>query len=192
MMAPSKSTKYSNPPAGLPCLVFHIRLLFLRPTRPFQFTLISNQLLQFIPATIISTMASPQSRPSEAASSPSDFSLSRRASDSSVSSPPPEADPAVIVGLACRVPGAQNPSQLWKNIETQKDLRKKMPPDRFNIDAFYHPDGANKGTVRSLEVIHSGDFLADSILDQLQVWLFPRPGHWGIRCWLLSYLREGS
>ena len=52
-----------------------------------------------------------------------------------------------IIGMACRVAGANNPSQLWDNIVQQKDLQKKMPSDRFNVDAFYHPDGANKGTV---------------------------------------------
>ena len=56
-------------------------------------------------------------------------------------------DPAVIVGLACRVPGARNPSQLWSLIEEQRDVQRKIPADRFNVDAFYHPNGANKGTV---------------------------------------------
>ena len=60
-------------------------------------------------------------------------------------------DPAVIVGLACRVPGARNPSQLWSLIEEQRDVQRKMPADRFNVDAFYHPNGANKGTV-SLQI----------------------------------------
>lgn len=58
-------------------------------------------------------------------------------------------DPAVIVGLACRVPGAENATQLWENIEAQVDLRQKVPSDRFNVDAFYHPDGTKKGTVRT-------------------------------------------
>lgn len=52
-----------------------------------------------------------------------------------------------IVGMACRLPGARSPSQLWENIVQQKDLQTKMPADRFNIDAFYHPEGSNKGTV---------------------------------------------
>ena len=57
-------------------------------------------------------------------------------------------DPTTIVGLACRVPGAQNPSKLWDNIVEQKDLQSRIPGDRFNVDAFYHPNGANKSTVR--------------------------------------------
>lgn len=59
-------------------------------------------------------------------------------------------DPAAIVGLACRVPGAQNPSQLWKLIEEKRDVQRKIPENRFNVDAFYHPDGTNKGTVSHL------------------------------------------
>ncbi|KAJ9399870.1 hypothetical protein DTO282F9_3218 [Paecilomyces variotii] len=106
-------------------------------------------------------MASPMSRASRISPTPSNFSLSRRASGSSLSSPPPETDPAVIVGLACRVPGAQNPSQLWQNIEVQKDLRQKMPSNRFNVDAFYHPDGTNKGTTNA----KYGYFLDQDIAD---------------------------
>ncbi|KFY44312.1 hypothetical protein V494_01542 [Pseudogymnoascus sp. VKM F-4513 (FW-928)] len=58
-------------------------------------------------------------------------------------------DPSVVVGLACRVPGAANPSQLWKNIQEKKDIQKKMPADRFNVDTFYHPDGTHKGTTNA-------------------------------------------
>jgi acyl transferase domain-containing protein len=64
------------------------------------------------------------------------------------SPPGVQSDPAVIVGLACRVPGAKNPSQLWKAIVEQRDLQRKMPEDRFMVDNFYHPDGTHKGTVR--------------------------------------------
>ena len=56
-------------------------------------------------------------------------------------------DPTVVIGMACRLPGAKNPSQLWKNIVEQKDLQTKMPKERYNVDAFYHPNGPNKGTV---------------------------------------------
>ena len=55
-------------------------------------------------------------------------------------------DPTAIVGLACRLPGAQSSSKLWENILEQKDLQTKIPADRFAVDEFYHPNGANKGT----------------------------------------------
>lgn len=83
----------------------------------------------------------------------------------------PNADPSVIVGLACRVPGATNPSQLWENIVAQKDLQRKMPADRFNVDAFYHPDGTNKGTVRARS--HDKVRTILTAADQRQIWLLP-------------------
>ena len=67
------------------------------------------------------------------------------------------ADPSVIVGMACRVPGATNTSQLWKVLAEKKDLQKKMPEDRFNVDAYYHPQGTNKGTVCTATSLCSRD-----------------------------------
>lgn len=55
-------------------------------------------------------------------------------------------DPSVIVGAACRVPGATNTHALWDMLEKRKDFQRKMPADRYNADAFYHPAGTNKGT----------------------------------------------
>lgn len=57
-------------------------------------------------------------------------------------------DPSVIVGMACRVPGASTPSKLWENIAAQRDVQRKMPEDRLKIDSFYHPESSHKGTVR--------------------------------------------
>ena len=59
----------------------------------------------------------------------------------------PTADPSVIVGMACRFPGATNTSQLWRVLAEKRDLQKKIPSNRFNVDMFHHPQGANKGTV---------------------------------------------
>ena len=56
-------------------------------------------------------------------------------------------DVPVIIGMACRVPGATTPSKLWENILSMKDLQRPMPKDRFNVDAFHHPDNTHKGTV---------------------------------------------
>ncbi|KAL3436350.1 hypothetical protein BDV09DRAFT_194014 [Aspergillus tetrazonus] len=78
--------------------------------------------------------------------------LSGSGSSSSSTSIPtslPGDDPAVIVGMACRVPGASSPSDLWDLIEQQRDVQRKMPETRFNVDSFYHPDGKNKGTTNA-------------------------------------------
>ncbi|KAI9927147.1 hypothetical protein MW887_003530 [Aspergillus wentii] len=50
-----------------------------------------------------------------------------------------------IVGMACRVPGASNPSELWSVMEEKRDVGRKMPSSRFNVDAFYHPDDQDIG-----------------------------------------------
>ena len=59
----------------------------------------------------------------------------------------PLVDPSVIVGVACRVPGATNTHALWEMLKTRQDVQKQMPKDRYNAEAFYHPAGTNKGTV---------------------------------------------
>ncbi|PWN48154.1 hypothetical protein IE53DRAFT_370857 [Violaceomyces palustris] len=58
-------------------------------------------------------------------------------------------DALAVVGISCRVPGATSPQGLWENILAKKDLRKKMPKERFNVEAFYHPKGINKGTTNA-------------------------------------------
>ena len=51
-----------------------------------------------------------------------------------------------IVGSGCRFPGAaSSPSNLWKLLSQPRDLTRKIPKERFNADAFYHPDGGYHG-----------------------------------------------
>ncbi|EAW13520.1 putative polyketide synthase [Aspergillus clavatus NRRL 1] len=55
-------------------------------------------------------------------------------------------EPIAIVGSGCRFPGsASSPSKLWELLKTPRDLVRKVPKERFNVDAFYHPDGAHHG-----------------------------------------------
>ena len=83
------------------------------------------------------------------------------------------ADPSVVVGMACRVPGATNTSQLWKILAEQQDLQRKIPEDRFNVDAYYHPQGVNKGTVCTDISSYSRYILI--FPDQCQIRILPRP-----------------
>jgi len=87
--------------------------------------------------------------PSPQLSSSSESSLDSNDESPGVPLTPAVKDPSVIVGMACRVPGATNPSQLWKVIAEKRDLQRKMPEDRYNVDAYYHPDGTNKGTTNA-------------------------------------------
>jgi acyl transferase domain-containing protein len=55
-------------------------------------------------------------------------------------------EPIAIVGSACRFAGdASSPSKLWNILKCPPDLNKEIPPDRFNVEAFYHPDGSYHG-----------------------------------------------
>jgi hybrid polyketide synthase / nonribosomal peptide synthetase ACE1 len=57
------------------------------------------------------------------------------------------AEPIAIVGSACRFPGAlDSPSKLWEFLRRPTDILAKIPKERFNADAFYHPNGLHHGT----------------------------------------------
>lgn len=56
-------------------------------------------------------------------------------------------EPIAIIGSGCRFPGKSNsPSKLWDLLHEPRDLLTKIPPDRFNVEAFYHPDPSHHGT----------------------------------------------
>ncbi|KAA8648670.1 hypothetical protein EYZ11_009166 [Aspergillus tanneri] len=52
-----------------------------------------------------------------------------------------------IVGIGCRFPGGANsPQRLWELLRNPTDLARKVPEDRFNMDAFYHSQAGHHGT----------------------------------------------
>ncbi|KAI0196926.1 hypothetical protein F4808DRAFT_473921 [Astrocystis sublimbata] len=59
-------------------------------------------------------------------------------------------EPIAIVGSSCRFPGdVASPSQLWELLRNPQDLSREVPLDRFNVKAFYHPNGKYHGTTNS-------------------------------------------
>lgn len=55
-------------------------------------------------------------------------------------------EPIAVVGSGCRFPGgADTTSKLWELLKQPRDLLTKIPKDRFNVDAFFHPDGTHHG-----------------------------------------------
>ena len=44
-----------------------------------------------------------------------------------------------IIGMSCRVAGANSPSELWDVLASSKDVRTEI--SRFNSNGFYKPDG---------------------------------------------------
>lgn len=56
-------------------------------------------------------------------------------------------EPIAIIGMGCRFPGqCDNPSKLWDLLRTPIDLLKEIPPERFNVDAYYHPQNFHHGS----------------------------------------------
>ncbi|THW50357.1 ketoacyl-synt-domain-containing protein [Aureobasidium pullulans] len=60
-------------------------------------------------------------------------------------------EPIAIVGIGCRLPGESNtPSKLWENLlRDGKSAWSEIPKNRFNLDAWYHPDGNRPGSVNT-------------------------------------------
>lgn len=62
-----------------------------------------------------------------------------------------------VIGMSCRVAGANSPSGLWDLLESSKDVRSAIT--RFNSSGFYKPDGGpRKGltNVRHAYVMEDG------------------------------------
>lgn len=66
------------------------------------------------------------------------------------------ADPIAIVGMACRVPGADNLDEFWRLLRDGVDAVSEVPADRWNVDSFYDPDPAAPGKSQT----RSGGFLS--------------------------------
>ena len=61
---------------------------------------------------------------------------------------PSSYEPVGIIGLSCRLPGdARNTKEFWKLLEEARGAWSEIPKSRFDLDAFYHPDSTNPGTV---------------------------------------------
>ncbi|KAL2867458.1 type I polyketide synthase [Aspergillus lucknowensis] len=81
-------------------------------------------------------------------------------SSSAASSPPPlqavpanndrTTEPIAIVGMGCRLPGGiRSPQDLWKLLTEERSGQSDVPPSRWNIDAFYHPNGQRPGSMNT-------------------------------------------
>jgi acyl transferase domain-containing protein/acyl-CoA synthetase (AMP-forming)/AMP-acid ligase II/acyl carrier protein len=53
-----------------------------------------------------------------------------------------EAEPIAIVGLGCRFPGAEKPEAFWQLLQGGRDAITEVPPERWDLSAFYDPAAA--------------------------------------------------
>lgn len=56
-------------------------------------------------------------------------------------------EPIAVIGLGCRMPGANSPQDFWQMLQNGVDAISKVPTDRFDVDAFYDPDPNRLGCV---------------------------------------------
>ncbi|CAF9930981.1 MAG: hypothetical protein ALECFALPRED_004772 [Alectoria fallacina] len=66
-----------------------------------------------------------------------------------------------IIGMSCRVAGANSPSELWHLLASSRDVQSKIT--RFNSQAFYHPDG---GPRKGLTNVNKAYMLDDTVIDK--------------------------
>ncbi|KAG2416157.1 hypothetical protein HFD88_007350 [Aspergillus terreus] len=56
-------------------------------------------------------------------------------------------EPIAIIGSACRFPGSSDtPSRLWELLRSPRDLLERVPAERFDAFAYYHPNSSHHGT----------------------------------------------
>jgi acyl transferase domain-containing protein/NAD(P)-dependent dehydrogenase (short-subunit alcohol dehydrogenase family) len=75
-------------------------------------------------------------------------------------------EPIAVIGIGCRVPGADNPDAFWRLMRDGVDAISAIPPDRFDINAFFDPDPETPGTIAT----RHGGFLRD--VDQFDCGFF--------------------
>ncbi|WP_438010608.1 type I polyketide synthase [Sorangium sp. So ce321] len=54
-------------------------------------------------------------------------------------------EPIAIVGMACRFPGADDPEAFWRLLRDGTDAIREVPPERWDVDAYYDPDPGTPG-----------------------------------------------
>ncbi|KAK6206913.1 beta-ketoacyl synthase domain-containing protein [Colletotrichum tabaci] len=69
-------------------------------------------------------------------------------------------EPIAIVGLSARLPGdGDTPERFFESLLAGRSARTEVPQDRYNADAFWHPDADRSGATR----VRHGHFLKGSI-----------------------------
>ncbi|KAK2755488.1 Type I Iterative PKS [Arachnomyces sp. PD_36] len=73
---------------------------------------------------------------------------------------PPKTTPIAIVGMGCRFGGGvTSPEKLWDLVAEGRSAWSDIPADRYNRDAFYHPDSQKLGTSN----VKGGYFLEEDV-----------------------------
>jgi phthiocerol/phenolphthiocerol synthesis type-I polyketide synthase A len=80
-----------------------------------------------------------------------------------------DTEPIAVVGMGCRLPGGVNsPAQYWRLLEDAESGIVRVPPERWDADAFYSDDYTRPGTICSRE----GGFLTSWRPDEFDAEFF--------------------
>jgi acyl transferase domain-containing protein/surfactin synthase thioesterase subunit len=58
-------------------------------------------------------------------------------------------EPIAIIGLGCRFPGADNSEAFWQLLSHGVDAITEVPPDRWDVEAFYDPNPGRPGKMNT-------------------------------------------
>src|SRR5437867_6001322 len=71
-----------------------------------------------------------------------------------------KSEPIAVIGMACRFPGGvTDVESFWRLLKAGVDAVREVPPDRWDVEAFYDPDprAPGKTIARSGGFLDSGD-----------------------------------
>jgi acyl transferase domain-containing protein/NADP-dependent 3-hydroxy acid dehydrogenase YdfG len=66
-----------------------------------------------------------------------------------------QSEPIAVVGIGCRMPGGEGPEGFWRMLVQGVDAIREVPPERWDVDAYYDPDPSVPGKM----VTRWGSFL---------------------------------
>lgn len=72
-----------------------------------------------------------------------------------------------VIGMACRVAGANSPSELWDILASSKDVQSEIT--RFSTKGFYHPQG---GPRKGLTNVKCAYMMDDRAIDKFDNFFF--------------------
>ena len=87
--------------------------------------------------------------------------MSSITSDTAFAMSQPPGNGIAIIGMSCRVAGANSPPELWDNLVSSKDVQSEIT--RFNVQGYYHPDG---GPRKGLTNVRRAYMLDDDAIDK--------------------------
>ena len=75
-----------------------------------------------------------------------------------------------VIGMSCRVAGANSPSELWDLLASSRDVQSKIT--RFNSGGYYHPEG---GPLKGLTNVKHAYMMDDNLVDRFDNAFFHIP-----------------